>query len=80
VIVNKGEVVWPAATVIGVGTVTPPPLLDRSTGTPPAGAGPLRVILLDVVETPPTTAAGESVTDNSATGFTVSVALFDIPL
>ena len=75
VIVNTGEDVAPAATVAEGGTVTPGSLLDRFTTTPPAGAAPLSVTLFNVVEAPPTTDVGDSVTESRATGFTVRFAV-----
>ena len=74
-IVKYGELVDPAATVTEAGGVTPPSVLVRVTITPPAGAGPFKVTLFDVVETPPTTDAGESVTESGAMGLTVRVAV-----
>jgi hypothetical protein len=79
-IVKYGETVAPAATVTEAGTVTPVALLDRFTTTPPAVATPLRVTLFNVVEVPPTTDVGESVTESRATGFTVKLAVLVTPL
>src|SRR6185503_13828941 len=61
VIVNAGDAVPPAATVTEAGTPTPGSLLVKVTLIPPAGAGPFRFTLFNVVETPPTTDAGERV-------------------
>src|SRR5207248_9943356 len=47
---------------------------------PPAGAGPVRFTLFNVVETPPTTDAGDSATESNATGLTVRVAVLLTPL
>jgi hypothetical protein len=76
VAVKYGETVAPAATVTEAGTLTPGSLLDRVTTTPPAGAGPFRLILFNVVEVPPATVVGDSVKESRATGFTVRFALF----
>ena len=65
----------PAAIVTLGGTPTPGSLLVRPTVMPPDGAGPFRVALFRVVAAPPVTVAGESVTDDSATGITVTVAV-----
>src|SRR5437879_931942 len=73
--VNNADTVWPAATVTEPGTVTEASLLERFTLAPAAGAGLFRVTLFDVVETPPTTDAGESVTESGAMGFTVRTAV-----
>ena len=73
VIVNDGETVWNARTVTEGGTVTLGSLLDRLTGVS-TGAGPLRVTLLAVVAIPPTTDAGDSVTETGVNGFTTRVA------
>ena len=75
VMVNTGDTVWPPATVTEPGTVTEGSLLERFTIAPAAGAGPFRVTLFDVVETPPTTDAGESVTESGARGLIVRVAV-----
>src|SRR5258705_506267 len=80
VIVKYGEEVAPVAIVTLGGTPTPESLLVRFTMTPPDGAGPFRDTLFKVVEAPPFTVVGDSVTDNNTTGFTVSVAVFVMPL
>ena len=78
-IVNAGDVVAPAATVTVAGTVTPGPA-DRFTTAPPTGAGALRIILLKLVELPPTTDVGERATEYNPTGLTVRLALLVTPL
>ena len=80
VIVNTGEAVAPAATVTEGGTVALGLLLARATVIPPAGAGPFRLTLFNVPETPPTKDAGDSVSEDKATGFTVKIAALVIPL
>ncbi len=75
VIVNAGDAVAPAATVTETGTPTPELLLVRLTVTPPAGAGPVRFTLFNVVGTPPTTVVGDNATESSASGFTVRIAV-----
>jgi hypothetical protein len=47
---------------------------------PPGGAGAFRFTLFDVVETPPTTDAGDRMTESSATGLTVRMAVLRTPL
>jgi hypothetical protein len=79
VIVNTGEAVAPAATVTEAGTPTPGLLLVKVTLIPPAGAGPVRFTLFNVVEAPPTTVVGERVTESNATGFTVRIAVLLTP-
>jgi hypothetical protein len=66
VMVNAGETVLPAATVTDAGTTAAPLLLMSFTTAPPAGAAALRVTVLSVVEFPPTTIAGDSVTVTAA--------------
>ena len=56
---KTGDDVAPAATVTEAGTPTPGSLLDKCHDHPPAGAATLRVTLLTVVETPPTTDVGD---------------------
>jgi len=80
VIVKTGDAVAPAATVTEPGTPTARSLLNRVTRMPPAGAGPVRFTLFDVVETPPTTDAGDRETESKATGLTVRVAVLVTPL
>src|SRR6266481_6942442 len=80
VIVKYGEELEPAATVADAGTVTRESPLDRFTTTPPAGAGPFRLTLFNVEEAPPTKDVGDNVTEDKATGFTVKVVVFVIPL
>ena len=80
VIVKVGEAVAPPATVTDVGTTTPPSLLDKVIVTPPGGAGPVRLILFNVVLTPPLTAAGDSETADNAAGLTVRMAVLVTPL
>jgi hypothetical protein len=77
--VNAGDAVAPAATVTEAGCTTPGSLLVNVTLTPPAGAGPFRFTLFNVVETPPTTDVGERTTESSAIVFTVKVALLLTP-
>ena len=74
VIVKTGDAVAPAATVTEAGTPTPGSPLIKVTRMPPAGAGPFRVTLLAVDETPPTTDVGDSVKESSAMGVTVRFA------
>ena len=78
--VNSGETLVPAATVTEAGTVALGSLLERLTLMPPAGAGPFRLTLFNVLETPPTKDAGERVTEDKATGFTVKIAVLVVPL
>ncbi|PYT27763.1 MAG: hypothetical protein DMG58_19615, partial [Acidobacteria bacterium] len=80
VIVKAGDDVAPAATVTAAGTPTPRSPLVKVTRMPPAGAGPVRFTLFNVVETPPTTDAGDSATESNATGLTVRVAVLLTPL
>ena len=76
VIVKYGETVAPALTVTEGGTTALGELLVRVTVTPAAGAGALIVTLFNVAETPPTTLAGDMVTETSAIGVTVRFADF----
>jgi hypothetical protein len=66
--------VFPEATVTDVGTVAAETLLERLTSVPAEGAAPFRVTV-PVDELPPTTVVGESVSEDSASGLTVSVAV-----
>ena len=78
--VKKGELVAPATTPTVEGTPTLGSLLFRLTITPPAGAGPFSATLFDVVDAPPTTDVGDSVTEDNATGLTVRFAILVMPL
>ena len=74
-VVVKVAVVAPAATVTEVATVAAVVLLLVSVTTvPPVGAAPFRV-MVPVLFAPPVTAVGLRDTEDSATGFTVSVAV-----
>jgi len=79
VIVNAADAVAPAATVTEAGTPTPGSLLLKLTLTPPAGAGPVKFTLFNVVEPPPPIVAGESATESNASGFTVRIAVLPTP-
>ena len=79
-IVKYGEALAPAATVTDAGGITLGSLLVKFTVTPPAGAGPFSVTRFNVVEAPPTTEFGDSVTEASASGFTVRFAALVMPL
>src|SRR5260370_7432155 len=79
VMVKAGDAVAPAATVTEAGGTTPGSLLVNATLTPPAGAGPFRLTLFNVVETPPTTNVGERATETREMGFTVRVAVLLTP-
>lgn len=69
-------VVAPAATVTDAGTVAAAVFeLVRVTADPPVGAGPFRVTV-PAEDTPPTTVAGTSATEEGAGALTVSVAVF----
>jgi len=80
VIVKYGDRVAPAGTITEAGATALGFRLARVTVTPPGGAGPFNVTRFAVVDTPPTTAVGDNVTESNATGFTVSLALFIPPL
>ena len=70
----------PAARVSLAGTIALVGLLLESvTAIPPNGAGPLR-LTVPVEAEPPTIVEGFSVSDNSAGGFTASVAVLTVPL
>jgi len=75
VMVNAGDREAPAATVTEAGTTAAALLLVRVTSAPPAGAGPFSVTVLAVVDPPPTTEDGDSVTKVGLGGSTVSVAV-----
>jgi hypothetical protein len=79
VVIEKFAVVLPAATVILAGTDTFASELAIATEIPPGGAGPLRVITLEVVIFPPLTDAGESEIADTAVGVTVSTAVLFSP-
>ena len=72
--------VEPAVTVTEAGTTAAASLLDRVTIASPGGAGAFNVTLFNVLELPPISVAGESVTDRGVTGFTVKFALVVTPL
>jgi hypothetical protein len=80
VIVNAADVA-PAATVTVVGGVATEgsPLVSMTTA-PPAGAGPFNVTLLCVVEWPPVTLAGDSLSNAAFGESTVRVAFLVTPL
>jgi hypothetical protein len=64
VVIVKAADVAPALTVTVVGGMaTEGSSLVSMTAAPPAGAGPLRVTVLCVVERPPFTLAGDSIND-----------------
>lgn len=70
-------VVAPAATVTLVGTVALAAFPERVTTVPPAGAA-VRRVTVPVVEVPPTTRVGESVTVEIGEALTVSVPVADV--
>ena len=75
VMAKAGETTTPAATVtLAGGEATAGLELDNVTTAPPGGAGPFKVTLLPVVVLPPGVKVGESVTRDTAVGFTVRVA------
>jgi len=80
VTVNIGDTDAPPATVTDAGTVAAGLLLVSVTTAPPAGAGPLSVTVLAVVDAPPTTDAGDSVTANGLGACTVKVPIAVTPL
>ena len=68
----------PAATVTLAGVCAAALLLDNVTIDPPVGAAALSVTV-PVELLPPVTLVGLSVTEETAGGFTVRVAVFDVP-
>lgn len=64
---NVGDTDVPAAIVTEAGTVALVLLLDSVTTAPPAGAAPLSDTVFKVADVPPTTAAGDSPTELTAT-------------
>ena len=78
VTMNVAELL-PGGTVTLAGTLaTEGLLLDSATAFPPAGAGPLRVIV-PVEELPAFTVAGESVNDAGTDGLMVTVVVLVMP-
>jgi len=76
VVTGKVAVVDPAGMLTLAGTKAGEPLVQRSTVTPPAGAGTVRVTV-PVVESPATTAVGLTATEETVTltaGITVKTA------
>lgn len=72
----KVALVAPAGTVTLAGTLAAPLLLVRRTCEPPAGAGPFRVTVpVEVPRGPPTTLFGLRVSEDTAGGRTVSMAV-----
>ena len=61
------------------GTVTAALALVSGTSAPPAGAGALRTIVLEEDEVPPTVVAANRVTEETATGTTVRLAVLLTP-
>jgi hypothetical protein len=76
--VNLAEMA-PAGTVTLKGTGSAGAELDRVTTAPAAGAGPVRVTLLFVDAFPETIKAGETTTDDTEGGTTVTVAVLETP-
>jgi hypothetical protein len=76
---NAGDTDAPAATVTEAGTIAAGLLLVRVTTAPPAGAGPLSVTVFKVVDVPPRTDPGDSVTAKGTGGTTVNVAVTVTP-
>lgn len=77
---NVGETDAPAATVTEAGTVAAVLLLVSVTTAPPFAAGPLSVTTFKVVELPPTTDVGDSITAVGVGASTVKVAVTVNPL
>jgi hypothetical protein len=71
-------VLAPAGTVTLAGAVSGPELLSV-TVAPPEGATPFKVTELDEEELPATIVAGNSVTELTAVGITVTLLLLDTP-
>ena len=80
VIVNVGETFAPAATVTEAGTVELGSLLASVTTAPPDGAGPFSFTVFAVVDPPPITEAGDSVTAEMTAGVTVRFEVLVTPL
>jgi len=78
--VKVGETDAPAATVTEAGTVAAELLLVSVTSAPPAGAGPLSLTVFEIVDVPPRTDAGTSVTAEGLGGCKVKVAVTVNPL
>jgi hypothetical protein len=75
VLIVKGAVVFPAATVTLAGTLAEALLLERVTCAPPPGAGPSSVTVLVEDCTPPRTVAGFTASEETigrSGGVTVS--------
>ena len=79
VVIVKVTDVAPAETVTLAGTDADADELCRVTFAPAAGAGPFRVTVFAVVLLPPTMETGDSVTDETADGTSVNVALVLTP-
>ena len=78
VIVNLADVA-PSGTVTVAGTEADADELCSVTIAPPAGAGPFRVTVFAMVGTPLIAVVGDRMTDRTATGITVKVALLLTP-
>jgi hypothetical protein len=79
VLTTKVIEVFPAGIVTVAGTVAPLSLLARVTTKPPVGAA-AEIFTVPVEVLPPVTVVGLSVSDASAGGLTVSVAVSAAPL